>query len=111
MTFAPTRYYVGRMGYEKDIRVTGTRVAIYDTGVRVFVCFYIAVDIQHTQCPYRFFLLDTCTYKLCGHKTTTQEIRLLYVHCTAVSRVGNATACHRTGYDRYEMQMLAIQTR
>ena len=30
------------------------------------------------------------------------------LHCNAVSRVDNAMSCHRTGYDRYDIQMLAI---
>ena len=33
--------------------------------------FFLPVDIQHTQCSCRFFLLERC--KLCGHKPTTQR--------------------------------------
>ena len=33
--------------------------------------FFQPVDIEHTQCPCRFFILER--YKLCGHKTTTQR--------------------------------------
>ena len=49
---------------------------------------FVPVDIQHTQCPCRFFLLER--YKLCGHKTTTEIL-----HCTTVRRVDNAMTCHR----------------
>ena len=42
--------------------------------MRTYVClclkpFLLPIDIQHTQCPCRFLLLEKC--KLCGHKTTT----------------------------------------
>jgi len=30
---------------------------------------FLPVDIQHTQCPCRFFILER--YQFCGHKTTT----------------------------------------
>ena len=43
------------------------------------------VNIQHTPCPSRFFLLKR--YKLCGHETTTDTETL---HCNAVSGVDNA---------------------
>ena len=33
--------------------------------------FFLPVDIQHTQCPCRFFLLEW--YKLCGHKKNTTQ--------------------------------------
>ena len=36
--------------------------------------FFVPVDIQHTQCPCRFFLER---YKLCGHKITTQGYYIL----------------------------------
>ena len=32
--------------------------------------FFLPVDMQHTLCPYRFFILER--YKLCGNKTMTQ---------------------------------------
>ena len=54
--------------------------------------FFLLVDIQHTQCPCQFFLLEK--YKL---------------HTNAVSRVDNGMTCRRTGYDRYGIRMLAIQ--
>ena len=65
--------------------------------------FFQPVDIQLTQCPCRFFLLER--YKLCGHKTTAQRYYL--VHCTALSRVDHAMTRHCTGYDIY-IQKLAI---
>ena len=37
--------------------------------------FYVPVDIQHTQCPCRFFPLER--YKLCGYKTTTQRFYIV----------------------------------
>ena len=51
--------------------------------------FFLLVDIQHNQCPCRFFIL--ARHKLCGHTTTT-----------AVSRADNAMI-HRAGYDRYDI--------
>ena len=51
-----------------------------------------------------FFLLER--YKLCGHKTTTEIL-----HRNAVSRIDNAMTRHRTGYDRCDIRMLAIQMR
>ena len=46
--------------------------------------FFLPVDTQNTRCPCRFFLLER--YKLCGHKTTTQQ----YSEFNAVSRVDKA---------------------
>ena len=67
--------------------------------------FFLPVDVQHTQCPCLFFLLEI--YKLCGHKTTTQRI----LHNNVVSRVDNGMTCRRTGYNRYGIQMLSTQIR
>ena len=39
--------------------------------------FFLLVDIQHTQCPRQFFILER--YKLCGHKTTTQTAMMYQV--------------------------------
>ena len=39
--------------------------------------FFLLVDIQHTQCPRGFSILER--YKLCGHKPTTQATTLYYV--------------------------------
>ena len=36
---------------------------------------FLPIDIQHTQCPCRFFLLGR--YELCGHKTTTQRYHIV----------------------------------
>ena len=69
--------------------------------------FFLSVNIQHTQCPCRFFLLER--YKLCGHKTTTQRYYILTY--LVVSRVDNGMTCRRTGYYRNGIPMLAIQMR
>ena len=42
---------------------------------------FLPVDIQHTQCPRRFFLLER--YNLCGHKTTTLAATMV-LYCNAV---------------------------
>ena len=40
---------------------------------RQFQPLFLPVDIQHTQCPRRFFILLIERNKLSGHKTTTQR--------------------------------------
>ena len=46
---------------------------------------FLPVDIQHTQCPCRF-IPDRYSYKLCGHKTTT-EIPVLFIWYIAMQAV------------------------
>ena len=70
---------------------------------RCFLSIYGPTSSTHTQFPCRFVLLER--YKLCCHKTTTDRDSTK-VHCNAAGRVDNAMACHRTGYDRYDIQML-----
>ena len=49
--------------------------------------FFLLVDIQHTQCPRWFFILER--YTLCGHKTTTQAATLYQVDSSS------AMPCHK----------------
>ena len=64
--------------FDVQIRVQ-TGVSCYtqgQSGMMFIVCvlhiqpFFLPVDMQHTLCPYRFFILER--YKLCGNKTMTQ---------------------------------------
>ena len=43
------------------------KTALYVLHVKPF---FLPVDIQHTHCPCRFFLLERC--KLCGHENMIQ---------------------------------------
>ena len=67
--------------------------------ILVYVCvlhikpFFLPVDIQHSQSPCRFFLLERC--KFCGHKTTTEIL-----HCNAVSIVDNAMTREKNERDK-----------
>ena len=86
--------------YAKDVIQLGHR--------GILVClvhikpFFLPVDTQHTQCPCRFFLLETEALWSQNHDT---EILL----CNAASRVDYAMTWHRAGYDRCGIQTLATQ--
>ena len=96
--FSKTRQDDGKTG--KNMHVEGRLIpaylyAIIVCGILECVCvlhiklFFLPVDIQHTQCPCRFLLLER--YRLCGHKTTTQRY---YIPGTnLVSRVDNGMTC------------------
>ena len=64
--------------------------------------FFLPVDIQHSQCPWRFFNLrrDTSYVVTKLRHRDTALPRTWY----AVNRVGNAMPCHHTGYDRHGIQ-------
>lgn len=74
---------VGRGGY-RDIKVNlrPSAVAHY-VEVQVCVCFhlktfFLPVDIEHTQCPRGFFILEK--YKFCGHKASIQAATVTSEH-------------------------------
>ena len=59
--------------------------------------FFLPVDIQHNQCPSRFFNPINREVQTLWSQNYDTEI----LHCCAVLRVDNAMPCHRTGYDRH----------
>ena len=80
-----------------------------------------AGDLGHSICHLPA-LVDNgieCHYCRCRAPPSREKIneklwspnRDTEIHCNAVSRVDNAMTCNRSGYDRYDMQMLAIQMR
>ena len=68
--------------------------------------FFLPVGVKHTQCPGRFLLLER--YKLYGHKTTTTQRNYIVMQS---AEYWTTMTYHRTGYDRYDIQMLTNQMR
>ena len=69
-----------------------TRYQVWCVCVLHIKPFFLLVDIQHTQCPRCFFILER--YKFCGHKTTIQEATWYSSPCRLFFQIFPSTKVH-----------------
>ena len=92
--------------YARDRR--HTQVSVRALHVKLLL---LPVDTHRNQCPRRFFHpinREMPHKRSVATKLRQRETTAVHLLCSksTVSRVGNEVSCHRTGYDRRDIQVL-----